>query len=44
MKTDRLFNRDDRPLPPKGCSWAFYLFLLVTILVLLISYFHYKQA
>ncbi|MCQ2300659.1 MAG: hypothetical protein MJZ81_11110 [Bacteroidales bacterium] len=41
-KPQKLFNRDDRPLPKKGCSWAFYLFLLATVIFLVVSYIKYK--
>lgn len=39
----RFFMRKDRPLPKKGCSWAFFIFLGVLTLYLIISFITYKN-
>ena len=39
----RLFLRKDRPLPKPGCSWAFFIFLALITLLLIIMYIKYKQ-
>lgn len=39
----RVFMRKDRPLPKRGCSWAFYLFLILLTLALFIAYLLYKH-
>lgn len=33
-----LLRRKDRPLPPKGCSIAFYIFLLALFIFLAVLY------
>lgn len=33
-----LLRRKDRPLPPKGCSIAFYIFLLALFILLALLY------
>ncbi len=33
-----LFRRKDRPLPPKGCSIAFYIFLALLFVLLAVLY------
>ncbi len=38
----RFFMRKDRPLPKRGCSWAFYIFLLLLAVFLVVMYSHYK--
>ncbi len=39
----RLFLRKDRPLPKAGCSWAFYIFLLLLAAFLVVMYIRYKN-
>ncbi len=39
----RLMLRKDRPLPKRGCSWAFYIVLLLLIAYLVVSYIQYKN-
>ena len=39
----RLFVRKDRPLPKRGCSWAFYIFLALLTLALVIMYIQYSR-
>lgn len=36
-------RRKDRPLPPKGCSVAFYIFLVILIIVLVIFFVKYNN-
>lgn len=43
MELKDYLNRSDRPLPKRGCSVAFYLFLLALILILVFSYFKYQR-
>lgn len=38
----RLFTRKDRPLPKPGCSWAFFIFLGLLTLGLIVMYGIYK--
>lgn len=38
-----MMRRKDRPLPPRGCSWAFYIFLLVMLLLLVAAYLVYRK-
>ena len=38
----RLLLRKDRPLPKAGCSWAFYIFLLILIVYLVVCFVKYK--
>lgn len=40
----RLLLRKDRPLPKPGCSWAFYIFLILLIAYLIISYIKFKTS
>ena len=40
----RLFMRKDRPLPKPGCSWAFFIFLALLTLALVVGYIFYKQS
>ena len=39
----RLLLRKDRPLPKAGCSWAFYVFLLLIIVYLAFMYIKYSK-
>ncbi|MBR3529459.1 MAG: hypothetical protein IKN84_07340 [Bacteroidales bacterium] len=39
----RLMLRKDRPLPKAGCSWAFYIVLLLLIVYLVVMFVKYKQ-
>lgn len=39
----RLFMRKDRPLPKRGCSWAFFIFLGLLTLGLVVMYVFYKS-
>lgn len=38
----QLFMRRDRPLPKQGCSWAFYIFLVLLALGVGTMYIIYK--
>lgn len=40
----RLFMRKDRPLPKPGCSWAFFIFLGLLTLGLVVMYAKYKSV
>lgn len=37
------FNRDDRPLPKRGCSVAFYAVLLLIVAFLAVMFAKYKN-
>lgn len=37
-------RRKDRPLPKAGCSWAFYIVLLLIIVYLIAMFIKYKQV
>lgn len=39
----RAFMRKDRPLPKPGCSWAFFIFLGLLTLGLVVMYIMYKN-
>lgn len=39
----RLFMRKDRPLPKRGCSWAFFIFLGLLTLGLIVMYLLYNK-
>lgn len=39
----RLMLRKDRPLPKAGCSWAFYIVLLLLTVYLVVMFVKYKQ-
>lgn len=39
----RIFMRKDRPLPKAGCSWAFFIFLGLLTLGLIVSYVFYQH-
>lgn len=43
IRIARLFTRKDRPLPKRGCSWAFYIFLVLLLIFLAVMYFKYRQ-
>lgn len=36
-------RRKDRPLPKPGCSWAFYIFLLLLIVFIIVMYLRYNN-
>lgn len=38
-----ILRRKDRPLPKRGCSWAFYIVLFLLIGYLVVMYIKYKQ-
>lgn len=38
----RAFMRKDRPLPKKGCSWAFFIFLGLLTLGVAVMYIFYR--
>ena len=38
----RVFMRKDRPLPKPGCSWAFFIFLGLLTIGVIVMYFIYK--
>lgn len=40
----RMFMRKERPLPKPGCSWAFYIFLLLLAVGLIIMYIIYRKG
>lgn len=37
-------RRKDRPLPKAGCSWAFYIVLLLMVIYLVVMFLKYKGA
>ena len=39
----RFLLRKDRPLPKAGCSWAFYIGMLILIGYLIFMYVRYKN-
>lgn len=39
----RFFLRKDRPLPKRGCSVAFFIFLAILVAILIVYYIIYKQ-
>lgn len=39
----RLLLRKDRPLPKAGCSWAFYIVLLLLIAYLVVMFIRYNN-
>ena len=39
----RLLLRKDRPLPKVGCSWAFYIVLILMIVYLIVMFVKYKN-
>ena len=43
MDWHRLMLRKQRPLPKAGCSWAFYIVLLLLVGFLVWKYIHFKQ-
>lgn len=36
--------RMDRPLPPRGCSWGFYVFLVLLALFLIMMFIRYRHV
>ncbi len=40
----RLLLRKDRPLPKAGCSWAFYIVLLLLMVFLAVMFIKYKNV
>ena len=38
----RLLLRKDRPLPKQGCSWAFYIFMLLLLIYLVYMFCKFK--
>lgn len=36
-------NREDRPLPKKGCSTAFYIVLIGIVIALIVMFVKYKS-
>ncbi len=40
----RLLLRKDRPLPKAGCSWAFYIVLLLLLIYLVVMFIKYKNG
>ncbi len=39
----RFFLRKDRPLPKRGCSVAFFIFLALLVILLIVYYIIYKH-
>lgn len=39
----KLFMRKDRPLPKAGCSWAFFIFLGLLVILIIVMYIIYKK-
>ena len=39
----RLFLRKDRPLPKRGCSTAFFIFLALLVILLIVYYIIYQH-
>lgn len=39
----KLLSRKERPLPKAGCSWAFYIFLLIIIIYLIVMFIRYNN-
>ena len=40
----RIFMRKDRPLPKRGCSWAFFIGLGLLTVGLIVVYLSYRQS
>lgn len=38
-----LFRRKDRPLPKRGCSWAFYIFMLLLLIYFIVMFVKYSH-
>ena len=38
----RVFMRKDRPLPKQGCSWAFFIFLGLLTIGVIVMYVWYE--
>lgn len=43
MDFEHLVMRKNRPLPKPGCSWAFFIFLGLLTIAMIIMYVIYKQ-
>ena len=43
MDWGHFLRRKDRPLPPKGCSVAFYVFLVLLIIFLAVYFVKYSN-
>ncbi len=41
---ERLVQRKNRPLPKAGCSWAFFIFLGLLIVGVIIMYILYRHT
>ena len=39
----RMLLRKDRPLPKAGCSWAFYIVLLMMVIYLIVMFVKYQK-
>ncbi len=39
----RMLLRKDRPLPKAGCSWAFYIVLLLMVIYLIVMFVKYQK-
>ena len=39
----RFFLRKDRPLPKRGCSTAFFIFLALLVILLIVYYIIYQH-
>lgn len=39
----RMLLRKDRPLPKAGCSWAFYIFLILLVAYLVVMFIKFKK-
>lgn len=41
---EHLVMRKNRPLPKAGCSWAFFIFLGILLIGVIIMYIRYRYA
>lgn len=39
----RMLLRKNRPLPKAGCSWAFYIVLLLMVIYLIVMFVKYQK-
>lgn len=39
----RMLLRKDRPLPKAGCSWTFYIVLLLMVIYLIVMFVKYQK-
>ena len=39
----RMLLRKDRPMPKAGCSWAFYIVLLLMAIYLIVMFVKYQK-